>query len=176
MNRGYNWRSTLTNFASISGTLAGFSIAFIGLILGWTIADVQIYQSVTFGNVAILFFGLATSLFIVASEYFLHAKNFDVFELTEEYRDWLMSGFPNENWDNKWIESTEKLRINEFYGRWCYNSAIFLLFIGLFFAIFPYNYFIAAIVSSVGLILEILQFGTQVHKVQKTDKARQGAT
>ena len=63
MSRGYNWRNTLTDFATISGTLAGFSIAFIGLILGWSIADVRIYQEVTFGNVATLFFGLTTSSF-----------------------------------------------------------------------------------------------------------------
>jgi hypothetical protein len=163
MSRGYNWRNTLTDFASISGTLAGFSIAFIGLILGWSIADVQIYQSVTFGNVATLFFGLATSLFIVASEFFLHAKNFDVFDLTTEYRDWLTKGLPNENWNNVWIESNKKARLNESYGRWCYNFAIFLMFISLFFAIFPYNYIIAIVVSSIGLFFEIWQFGTQIY-------------
>lgn len=164
MSRGYNWRNTLTDFASISGTLAGFSIAFIGLILGWSIADAQIYYSVTFGNVATLFFGLATSLFIVASEFFLHAKNFDVFDLTPEYRNWLTKGFPTENWDNVWIESTKKARLNESYGRWCYNFAIFLMFIGLFFAIFPYNYVIASVVSAIGLFFEVWQFGTQIYR------------
>jgi hypothetical protein len=163
MSRGYNWRSTLTDFAAISGTLAGFSIAFIGLVLGWSIADVQIYQSATFGNVATLFFGLNTSLFIVASEFFLHAKNFDVFDLTAEYRDWLTKGLPNENWDKIWVESTKKARINEGYGRWCYNIAIFLMFIGLFFAIFPYNYVVAIVVSTIGLFFEIWQFGTQIY-------------
>ena len=167
MSRGYNWRSTLTDFAAISGTLAGFSIALIGLILGWSIADVQLYQNVSFGNIATLFFGLASSLFIVASEFFLHAKSFDVFDLTTEYRDWLTMGLPNENWNNVWIESTKKARLNESYGRWCYNFAIFLMFIGLFFAIFPYNSVIAILVSAIGLFFEIWQFGTQIYDRNK---------
>jgi dolichol kinase len=168
MSRGYNWRNTLVDFASISGTLAGFCIAFIGLILGWSIADVQIYQGITFGNLATLFFGLATSLFIVAAEFFLHAKNFDVFDLTNDYRDWLKSGFPDKNWDTIWIESSKKARANESYARWCYNFAIFLLFIGLFFAIFSYNYYIAIIVSAIGLVFEIWQFAIQIYKDKKT--------
>lgn len=163
MSRGYNWRNTLTDFAAISGTLAGFSIAFIGLILGWSIADVEIYQSVTFGNIATLFFGLTTTLFIVASEFFLHSKSFDIFNLTTEYRDWLTKGFPNENWSEIWVDSTKKARNNECYGRWCYNFAIFLMFIGLFFAIFPYNYVIAVIVSAIGLFFEVWQFRNQIY-------------
>jgi hypothetical protein len=170
MNRGYNWRSTLTEFASISGTLAGFCIAFVGVILGWSIADVQICQNITFGNVATLFFGLSTSLFIVASEFFLHAKSFDVFDLTVEYRDWLTGGLPNENWGEIWIESTKKARLNESYARWCYNFAIFLMFIGLFFAIFPYNYAIAIVVSCIGLFFEIWQFKTQINDADKKTK------
>jgi hypothetical protein len=169
MSRGYNWRSTLTDFASISGTLAGFNIAFIGLILGWSIADVYIYQGITFGNIAILFFGLTTVLFIAAAEFFLHAKNFDIFDLTSEYRDWLTKGLPKENWNNIWIESTKKARLNESYARWCYNIAIFLMFVGLLFAIFPYSYLIAIVVSSIGLLFEIWQFGTQIYdKYKKT--------
>jgi hypothetical protein len=112
---------------------------------------------------AILFFGLATSLFIVASEFFLHSKSFDVFDLPVEYREWLIRGFLDENWNNIWVESTKKARINESYARWCYNFAIFPLFLGLFFAIFPYNALIAVVVSFVGLFFEILQFVTQVY-------------
>jgi hypothetical protein len=173
MSRGYNWRSTLTDFAAMSGTLAGFSVAFIGLILGWSIADVQLYQKVTFGNVAILFFGLVTSLFVVSSEFFLHAKTFDIFDLSTEYREWLMKGLPDENWNNIWIESTKKARLNEAYGRWCYNVAIFLMFIGLFFAIFPYNYVIAIVVSAIGLFFEIWQFGIQVYSKRSKNSKHQ---
>jgi hypothetical protein len=44
VSRGYNWRNTLTDFASVSGVLAGFCVAFIGLILGWSIADIKISE------------------------------------------------------------------------------------------------------------------------------------
>jgi len=32
-NIGFNWRNTLSDFASIAGILAGFCVAFIGIIL-----------------------------------------------------------------------------------------------------------------------------------------------
>ena len=170
MSRGYNWRNTLKDFASVSGVLAGFCVAFIGMILGWSIADIEIYQQITFGNVAVLFFGIATGLFVSASEFFLHAKNFDVFDLTEEYRNWVQSGFSEKNWDEIWKDSTKMMRVNESYGRHCYNSAIFMLFIGLFFAIAPYNIFIAFVVSIFGILLELWQFRKEIlalHRFRK---------
>lgn len=167
MSRGYNWRNTLTDFASVSGVLAGFCVAFIGLILGWSIADIKIYQQLTFGNVAVLFFGIATSLFITASEYFLHSKNFDVFDLSEEYRNWVQRGLPDKNWDEIWKESSKMMRTNESYGRWCYNIAIFIMFIGLFFAISPYNLVVASIVSIFGILLELWQFRKEIFAMRK---------
>lgn len=167
MSRGYNWRNTLSDFASVSGVLSGFCIAFIGLILGWSIADIKIYQQITFGNVAVLFFGIATSLFITASEFFLHSKNLDVFDLTEDYRNWLRSGFPNKNWDEVWKESTREMRVNEAYGRWCYNLAIFIMFIGLFFAIAPYNLVIAFVISIFGILLQLWQFRKEIITARK---------
>nr|MDO8080821.1 hypothetical protein [Candidatus Freyarchaeota archaeon] len=72
MSTGYNWRVTLTHFASISGVLAGFCVAFIALILGGRIADIEIYYSgLTFGQIAVLLFGISTGLFISAAELFL---------------------------------------------------------------------------------------------------------
>jgi hypothetical protein len=157
MNRGYNWRNTLNEQATISGTLAGFSITFISLILGWQIADVQIYQGVTFANIAVLFFGLVTSLFIAASGFFLRAKSFDVFNLSKQYREWVEKGSPNLDWDALWIENTNKLRINDRYGRWCHNTAIFMLLMGLFFVVVHYNTVIAFVVTFVGLFIESWQ-------------------
>jgi len=172
VSRGYNWRNTLTDFASVSGVLAGFCVAFIGLILGWSIADIKIYQQLTFGNVAVLFFGIATSLFITASEYFLHSKNFDIFDIKEEHRKWLESGFPDKNWNDIWKESTKMMRVNESYGRWCYNFAIFIMFIGLFFAIAPYNLVIAFVVSIVGIMLELWQFKRDIMSKLKKKNER----
>lgn len=170
MSRGYNWRNTLKDFASVSGVLAGFCVAFIGMILGWSIADIEIYQKITFGNVAVLSFGIATGLFISASEFFLHSKNFDVFDLTEEYRKWVQIGFPEKNWDEIWKDSTQMMRTNESYGRWCYNFAVFILFIGLFFAIAPYNAVIAVVVSMFGIALELWQFKKEILAKLKGEK------
>ena len=158
MSRGYNWRNTLVNFASISAVLAGFCVAFIGLILRWSIADINIFKQLTFGNMAVLFFGISTGLFVTASEYFLHSKNFDVFDLTKDYREWLRKGFPEKNWADIWKESTKKMLATESHGRLCYNLAIFIMFIGLFFAIVPYHLVIAVVVSIFGILLELSQF------------------
>jgi dolichol kinase len=107
---------------------------------------------------AVLFFGIATGLFISASEFFLHSKNFDVFDLSKEYRNWLESGLKGTNWEEVWKESTKMMRAYDSNGRWCYNLAIFIMFIGLFFAIAPYNIVIAFMVSIFGIVLELWQF------------------
>ena len=167
MSTGYNWRNTLTHYASISGVLAGFCVAFIGIVLGWSVADTEIYEGITYGQIAVLLFGISTGLFVSSSEFFLHAKNFDIFELSEDYRDWLQTGFPNEDWDKIWIDNTKECRANEKYGRLCYNLAIFVLFIGLFFAIAPYSLGIAVIVSGFGIILELWQLRRSFFKFQK---------
>jgi len=155
--KGYNWRNTLTNYASISGVLGGFCVAFIGIVLGWSVANTLIWREVTFGHVAVLLFGISTGLFISSSEFFLHGKNFDIFDLTEEYRDWLQKGFPTIDWNKTWEDSHKKCQTHEKYGRYCYNVAIFNLFLGLFFVIAPYNVLVAIIVSGLGVILESLQ-------------------
>lgn len=174
VSAAYNWRNTLTEFASISGVLAGFCVAFIGLIIGRSIADIQVYQQLTFGHMAVLFFGAATSLFISASELFLHAKSFDIFGLTEDYRKWLTKGPPETDWDMMWQVSSQSVKTNEKYGRWSYNLAIFLLFIGLFFAIAPYNIVVALSVSAVGIVLESWQFirGKESSQIAKEQEKR----
>jgi|YelNatPaOPRAMG01_1025707.scaffolds.fasta_scaffold57400_3 dolichol kinase len=157
---GYNWRNTLTDFAAISGVLAGFCIAFIALILGGPVADTEIFSSgVTFGRVAVLLFGISTGLFICAAELFLYAKEFDVFSVPESYRKLLKEDceLKKKDWAKFEDEQTEQCRRNEKLGRRCYNSAIFAMFGGLFFAIAPYNHPIAIIVSGLGIMLESWQ-------------------
>lgn len=127
---GYNWRNTLTDFATIAGILSGFCITFIVLILGGTVADAEIYTSgVTFGRVAVLLFGISTGLFICAAELFLHAKEFDIFSIPEPYREILKEDCKkkNKNWIDFENEQTEKCRHNEKLGRTCYNFAIFFV-------------------------------------------------
>ena len=157
---GYNWRNTLTNFASLSGVLAGFCVTFIALILGGPVADIQICTSgLTFGQVAVLLFGISTGLFICATELFLLAKEFDVFSIPDPYRELLKGDCErkHEDWGEFEDKQTKQCRHNERIGRRCYNSAIFTIFIGLLFAIAPYNLVIAIIVSSLGMLLESWQ-------------------
>jgi len=160
MSTGYNWRNTLTHFAAISGILAGFCVTFIAVVLSGAVADIEICSSaVTFGQISVLFFGISTGLFICSAELFLHAKEFDVYDIPEEYRKLLREDFQEKkkDWDKFEEESTESCRHSERYGRYCYNIAIFTVFIGLLFVIVPYNLVIAIIVSCLGILLETWQ-------------------
>ena len=160
MSTGHNWRETLTNFASISGVLAGFCVTFIALILGGPIADIQICTSgVTFGQVAVLLFGVSTGLFISAAELFLHAKEFDVFSIPEPYLKLLREDCEEKkkDWTEFEDEQTKLCRHNERLGRRCYNVAIFIIFGGLFFATAPCSLPIASLVSGFGIIIESWQ-------------------
>ena len=157
---GYNWRSTLTHFARISSVLGGFCVTFIALILGGKIADIEIYTTeVTFGQVAVLLFGISTGLFVCAAELFLLAKEFDVYGIPQPYRKLLKEGREQQkkDWAEFEVKQTEKCRHNERLGRKCYNTAIFILFDGLFFAIAPYNPLIASLVCGLGTSLELWQ-------------------
>jgi dolichol kinase len=157
---GYNWRGTLTDFASIAGVLAGFCVTFIALILGGPVADIKICTSdVTFGQVAVLLFGISTGLFVCAAELFLLAKEHDVFGIPYSYRKLLKEDCEQKkkDWSVFEDEQTKQCRHNERLGRRCYNAAIFILFGGLFFAIAPYNLLIAVVVSGFGITLETWQ-------------------
>lgn len=167
---GYNWRETLTEFASISGVLAGFCVAFIALILSGPIADIGIGATgVTFGQIAVLLFGISTGLFIGATEFFLHAKEFDVFSIPEPYRQRLKEHceLEKEDWTEFEDEETKLCRKNEQTGRRFYNVAIFIIFGGLLFAIAPYNLLIAILVSGFGILLESWQIKLRPKSIRK---------
>lgn len=160
MTTGYNWRNTLSNFASISGILAGFCITFIALTLSGQINDIEICTSgLTFSQITILLFGISGGLFICATEFFLHAKEFDVFSVPKPYRKLLKDDCEEKkkDWAEFEDEQTKHCRRNERVGRYCYNISIFLIFIGLIFAIAPYSIAISFIVGSLGISLELWQ-------------------
>lgn len=156
-----NWRNTLTHHAAIAGVLAGFCITFIALTLGGQVADIEICTSeITFGQISVLLFGISSGLFICAAELFLHAKEFDVFDIPQRYRDlWIkdceLRGQDLAEFED---EQTAECRRDEALGRKCYNFAIFVLLGGLFFAIAPYNIVIAVIVAGLGTLLELWQY------------------
>ena len=153
---GYNWRNTLRDHAAISGVLAGFSISLIGLIIGQQIADYAILDTdITFGNIAVLLFGLSTGLYVAASELFLHAKSYDIYDIPDDYYDKIeKSKNITKDWKEKHIKHSRR---SYNHGRIAFNSSIFVMFIGIFFTITPYNFYIALIVSGFGLALEIWQ-------------------
>ena len=154
-----NWRNTLLQYASISGVLAGFCVTFIGIVLGWSVAETAFYDAITYGNICVLFFGVSAGLFISSAEFFLLAKSLDVFDLAKKYEEWLQRDCEDkgEDWHNVRNISHENCRRNEKYGRFCYNASIFIMFFGLGFAIAPYNPSIAIIVTALGVLLQSLQ-------------------
>jgi hypothetical protein len=159
MKSGYNWRQTLTNFAAISGTLAGFSVTFIALMLSGRATDTFIGPTtIRFGQIAILLLGFSTGLFVCAAEFFLHAKEFDVFSIPDRYWQRCKDEREKEEDVLKFEdEQTRKCRYYEKIGRRCYNISIFIVFGGLFFAIVPTNFLVAFLVSGLGIALEAWQ-------------------
>lgn len=139
--------------------LAGFCLGIIIFILGWNVAEIRLVENITYGQIAVLFTGIASALFIVASELFLTAKENDIWSLPEKFNKFLIDGFKEEDkdWDKLREENDIKCKLYEKYGRICYNSAIFIIFIGMFFVITPYNIFIAIIIACFGIGLELYQ-------------------
>jgi hypothetical protein len=157
---GYNWRSTLSEFSRTAGLLAGFCITFVALVLGGKVADVPIDNTpLRFGQLTVLFFGLSISLFVASSQMLLQAKTFDVFSIPERYVKLLQGDclMRNEEWADFEDRQTMKCRRKEEWGRRLYNLGVFLVFFGLFFAIAPYNYLIAFLISGLGIAFEIWQ-------------------
>jgi len=157
VSRHYNWRNTLRDFARNSGLLAGFCVTFIGIVLGWSLADETLFGDITFGNISVLFLGFSTVLFISAYELLLHAKNYDVFEWSEDYRTWLLEGMPEENWEKIMAESNKTIKVLYRYGALCYNVAIFMLYVGLFFALTPHHPMIALPIFILGITTQLFQ-------------------
>lgn len=161
MSTGYNWIDTLVHFASISGILAGFSVTFIALILGGQVADVDICTTgITFGQISVLLFGISTGLFICSSQRFIHAQEFNLWDLPSEYVRFLKEKLKEQEkeWDSYLLESDAKCRRYEKEGRITYNLAIVVMLGGLFLAIAPYNVVIALFVTGLGYLLEMYQY------------------
>ena len=170
---GYNWRNTLSDFASIAGIFSGFCVALIGIVLGWSVADTPIFGVVTWGNVSVLLIGISAALFITASQLFLTAKDSNVWDLPKEYNQSLRKNFKSqgEDWEKIRERNLKYCSRFEHYGRKFYNFALFFTFLGLWFIIGPYNLLIATIVSGLGIGLEIWQ-GFYFKKInQKMRKA-----
>jgi hypothetical protein len=152
---GYNWRDTLGDFAALSGVLAGFTLALVVFILGWSIADQPLYSGITYGHVGVLLNGISSALFIAASEFLLMSKEHNVWALPDKYEEHLNEIF--RDWGKIKTENLDRCLHYERRGRYCYNLGIYLIFVALLFVIGPYNLLIGLVVSGLGIGLEIYQ-------------------
>jgi hypothetical protein len=162
---GYNWRNALADYAATSGVLAGFTLTLVVFILGWSIANTPVgwgfatLWGITWGSIAVLLNGIASALFVTASEFFLHAKDFDVWSLPDKYREWLDTNFGKEgkDWEKIRADNLAKCDLHNDRGTKCYNAAIFLMFFAVFFVIAPYHILVAFAVAGSGIALEVYQ-------------------
>ena len=83
----YNWRETTPLYASISGVLAGFSITFIVFLLREDESTQQIAYGISWVSLSALMMGASAVLFIQASQYFLTAKDHDVYGMPGDKRE-----------------------------------------------------------------------------------------
>jgi hypothetical protein len=156
---GYNWQSTLGDSAAISGVFAGFCFAFIVFVLGWSVANTYLVGGVTWGEVSVFLNGVAATLFITSSEFFISAKQFDIWSISDTLDKRFDEKFKEEG--KSWKELREevwlKCRVYERRGRLIYNIAIFVLFLATGFIIGSNNLPTALLVSGLGMILELYQ-------------------
>jgi len=164
LNSGRNWRNVLTDFAAMSGILAGFSITFVVLILGGSVGDSLLFPQyvefkVTYGHIAVLFLGISAALFVTAAQFFLLSREFDVYDIPERYREVLKHryGRTEGEWERFEKESDSKCHKYESSGRNLYNKAVFMIWIGVGSAIWSYNWLVALGVTVLGIVLEFWQ-------------------
>jgi hypothetical protein len=100
--------------------------------------------------------GIASVFYIAAADLFLTAKNFDLWSMPASYLDHLKEG--GLDTDKLKEDANNSCRTYEKHGRWCYNSGLILVFIGIGFVIGPFNLWIATVVSGLGIIMQMWQF------------------
>lgn len=156
---GYNWRNALGDFAATSGVLAGFTLTFIVFILGGSVANTEFIKGVTWGEIAVLLDGIASVLFVAASEFLLSSKSFDAWSLPEAYERFLKKGFKKKGADWSAIRNDDLQKCLKYQGRGrtCFNWGIFLMFFSFLFVIGHYNLTIAILISGLGIGLELIQ-------------------
>ena len=135
--------------------MAGLSIAFITIIVSTSVANATLYAPVRWGDVAIALLGLSSVFYVAAADFFLRAKEFNLYDLPDEYRKHLEA--KTIDWGTLLKQSDDSMRKHEGYGRQSYNAALLLMFTGLLFVIGPYNLVVAIIVSGSGWLYEAFQ-------------------
>jgi hypothetical protein len=160
---GYGWRFTLSDFASLSGVFAGFSIAFIILLVGLERAKATVCLSpcacVPVADLGILLMGVAAALFVAASQFFLQAKACDLRTVPKEYVDFLSKDLSKDKitFEAAALHNDNVIRYYEKRGSYCYNSGVLLMLVGFGLVVISYNVFAGLIVLCVAVSLEIYQ-------------------
>lgn len=159
---GYAWRSTLADFASLSGVFAGFAIAFIALLLGLDVARAPIpyVSGLSWASLGIVFIGPSVGLFVGASQFFLQAKACDMRSIPMEFSSYLTRELSKEAiaFEAAAVKNDASIRSYEARGRYCYNAAVLLVLIGLGLIIMPYSWPLAIFVLVVCMLLEAYEY------------------
>lgn len=154
---GYNIINTFTDRIAVAGVLAGFSIAVAALIVAVVGSTPTIAYGLHFKDLSSMFVGLAAVLFIASMELFLNAKENNYWDLPAAYKNTLEEALKKHNLRLPYSNMNEALKASEQYGRYSYNLAIILLFIGMFFVLYPVSVLAAIVVPIGGFSLEIVQ-------------------
>jgi hypothetical protein len=154
---GYNIINTFTDRIAAAGVLAGFSIAVVALIVAVTGSTPTIADGLHLKDLSSALIGLAAVLFIASMEFFLNAKENNFWDLTTGYKDAVVKAFGNDKPPDQSSAMNEALKASERYGRYAYNLAILLLFIGMFFVLYPVSWLGAVVILVSGLFLELVQ-------------------
>jgi hypothetical protein len=156
---GYNWRSSLGDYAATSGVLAGFCFALIVFVLGWNVSNSTVFSSAIYRQISVLVIGIASAFYIAATELFLAAKGLYVWELPADRIAAIQK--ESEITEKQWtiareVIDEECLDYNQLARRF-YNAAMFLIFLGIALVIAPFNQAIAWCVGGLGIALEVWQ-------------------
>lgn len=154
-NVGFNW-SVLSDYASTSGALAGFSITLIGVVLGWSVAATNFLFGLTYGKLSVLFFGLAFIYFFTTTGLILKGKECDLFSCPDSYIKYL--GYDDLKMQALYNKATFKFRRLNAQAHAFYNLGIGMLYLGLLFLILPYNAYIAILFFVIGIVGQIMLY------------------
>jgi hypothetical protein len=163
---GYNWRDALKDATSVSGILAGFAIAFVGLTLQSqkdlalsTVVTASGSFTITAKTVGLLLSGISATLFIASLELSLEARTFDVWALPKEYEEFLRAGFKKigKSWNEVHAEQNALCRKYADLSRHIYNLGVFSIFLALGFTILPHSFLVGVVVAEIGWFAEIIQ-------------------
>lgn len=154
---GYNVINTFTDRCAAAGVLAGFSIAVAAIIVAVTGSTPSIAADLHFKDLSSALIGLAGVLFIASMEFFLRAKENNAWDLAQKYQHAIWTELGSQEFRRRFDQMGQALVASERYGRNAYNLAIVLLFVGMFFVLYPVSPPAAFVVSGGGLLLQLIQ-------------------